>query len=839
MKFNNIRHLNVFNLIQHLIALVLILVISIYIAIPSGLFSYSSEEFNLENFGNAFILKNEEGELEILKNKLHESNFTLDVIENNKVISKNYNVSFDNNHFSINGDVLALSTKSGNTYLSDDGKTFKKQKGRINSLNFAKDAISPPNISALLNGSAFDLVKTQHSSQISALVYSSGMREIEYYAVLPEDFSFDRTDDELLSEILRVTFNANQYLKDINLKLIPKGIKVYRSTSKYTQALKTRDPYLMLSNGVDERSQINKDKVGDLLVVFSRSYFSRATGLSFQNVICSNPTYSVSFVSGGASNNSFELSLSSVLAHEAGHIIGMGHDDTLYSQGFSLMATRQQIMPFGFSEKSKNEELAFSGLGQESGSCLSSVLSSTDSDKDGYLDNQEDAIGSDSLDNGSFYSGLSGKTYLGWNTFNQQELVGEFGGADLNSKELTVKLYNSEGNTIFNGSLSLKGFQEVDLIFSNILSNYKDQYGLIEISSEGNYYARGSTYAFKNKYDNLQYVNQQSAFSSFSKDPVFIPYNSIVPSGLTNISSVQNWLSLVNLGDKTETFRVRTFSPYGILSKEISIAVPAKGRRDIQADNDVVTDKSGIIQVEVLNSNNTTNFNSFINRYYLDRNSKFITSLLVEGQKPSGAKKIFVNNSQATANADAWIEVVNSLLVSNAVHVKVEKANNEVILDKMIEISPLSAQHINLPNLSQDYIVSLESLKTEGLSILGVSYSNKSGVSVLPFQEEFRVDRYSSVNTFLNTNNYLVVSNTLKKKGVLVCKLNENQSTNYNLTGNPFEIIKVKDLFSNLLNNNYSTITCRGVDGSGGTVPISMRVDRVLGNNLTIKSISK
>ncbi len=851
--------------------------IVLLILCPSGLYQNDINNYDLLSISGGapsssgadsshFILRNSNGDTEFLRfNNSVSKRIEVSTVDRSEVSKTYFRYALTNNHAVLNGGLLAVSANSGQIFESLDGSKFRKQNKDRNdsSFNFLNDSQAPPQ-SALLPGkinlneisrTASNLKSSrdmQTSSDISALVYSSGLREIEFYAVLPEDFSEGYSEEELLAQVLRVTFNANQYLKDINLVLVPVGVKIYRGSSRFTQALQARDPYEMLGAGVDERREMGVAN-SDLLTVFSKTYFSRATGLAYQTTACENPMYSVLFASGGALNAAYELTLSAVLAHETGHYLGISHDDSHYSSGFSLMSSRQVSMPFGFSVRSKEEQNGYSGLGQVGGSCLSSRSNELDSDFDGVPNADEIVHGTDPNDSGSFYNKQSGKFFIGWNRFASQEMVGEIANSADRINLLSLKFHDPSGQEISSMSLTLNPKVEFDLLFSDILKDHKNSYGLVEINSLEPIHGRGSIYSFEKNFENFNFVNQQAIFRGVKGKPLFIPFNSIVPNTLPQGSSVANWLSVVNTGNVGSTIRVRTFSPGGFLTKERILFLNPKSRQDISGGSE--SDKSGIHQIEILNSQNSTlpyseiGFNAFLNRYYVDPSGNIVASALAEGEFPNGAKRYFVHNAGPRLKTfgqtpvDAWIEVANSLIVSNSVKVKAEMESGEVIFDKMLELSPLSGTHIQLPFLNRNYIVTIESLKPEGLTIFGAKYVNEFGiqsVEALKFQEEMQVEKYASVNSFINTSSNLILTNSNKKKGTLTCRISESSRTlerTVELTANAFEIHSIAEMFPEFGNNRYATISCLAKEPNGTIIPASYRIDRFIEGRHVLETI--
>jgi hypothetical protein len=387
------------------------------------------------------------------------------------------------------------------------------------------------------------------------------------------------------------------------------------------------------------------------------------------------------------------------------------------------------------------------------------------------------------------------------------------------------------------------------LILDGIKEVSKDSYGIIEVSSDKPIHARSTTYSFNNNFEKFNYVLQQNLFKPLRSKKAFLPYNSIVPGTMPKGSKVVNWLSLINTSSIAERFRVRTFSPTGILSDEKVVLVPAKGRRDIPADSSQVTEGLGTHEVEVLSRDNNLKLNASLVRYYHDQSGRIVSASQLDASSPSGATKSFVYNAGPKVKTfgiipvDSWIEVVNTNLTSNSFRILAETEGGEVLMKKSFELQPLSQIHLQLPSFTKNYLVKIDSLKVEGLSIFGLRYINDFGfmsVESLKFIEEMKTEKFGSVNTFINSTNTLVLTNSLKKKGILNCRVFSNFGTlerSQELTAEVFEIHSIEELFPNIKKDSYFTLGCSMKEFNGEVILNSMRIDRYVENKLMLEQV--
>lgn len=680
---------------------------------------------------------------------------------------------------------------------------------------------------------------------------SQQIREIPYRVVLPEDFSQETPELDLVSEVVRVTFNANQYLREIGFALVPTGITIYRNTSRFSSALQNRDPYTMLSKGVEEKRALPPSESGVLLAVFSKTFFSRAAGLSYLSTACENPLYSVVFASTLGSKSNYEISLSTVLAHEVGHFLGMSHDDIFYTKGFSLMAARQVTMPFGFSDISKSEQQQYSAMNAPGGACLLPSASRTDTDNDGVSDVQEVRRGTSPEDAGSYYVPLRGTSYLQWNTNLGQETVGEFINVEDTPIGLKLLFRNSRGEQIAQRTITLGAKQQQDILFTSLIGSHKNSYGILEVHSENTYIAKGTTYSFSNTFENFTFVHQQDAFQGMSGMTQFLPINFAVPNTMTKGSRVTHWLSIVNTGMHDSVFRVSVYSPQGGFRYERFFAIPAQGRFDYEVRPDDSLDTHGTVIVEQLTKGSGYSYHAFVQRYYYERSGRLASSILLDGAMPSGVQKSLVyspgirNGSRNSLVQDAWIEVANALLISNTILVRAFDKQGKVVFERSHELLPYGQVHVQFPSLIDEYVLHIEAAHPDSVYGTAIQYLNDQGRisnEQLSFQEENLVEKYLNINTFVNTTSQFVLTNSTRAQGVLRCQTEvAGRELRYEgaLSGASFEIRDVRDLFPEFPKQHYARVYCALTNIEGSPLPSSMRVDRFVEQKRRIQTLSR
>lgn len=204
---------------------------------------------------------------------------------------------------------------------------------------------------------------------------TQAFREIQMIMVSSGDFTDGRNDGQVAAQIASIVSGANIYYEPLKLFISLAGLQIYQrgAADPYNDATQHADALEMHDTLANQWSgrPIPEHDMASVLAKGSFKFSGQSIlGLAYQAVSCEVPDFAFLFATQGQRNASGELSLVSTFAHEIGHILGMGHDDTLYPQGHSLMYSFSNPNSFGFSQLSVDQYLNYAGPGQVAGACL-------------------------------------------------------------------------------------------------------------------------------------------------------------------------------------------------------------------------------------------------------------------------------------------------------------------------------------------------------------------------------------------------------------------------------------------------------------------------------------
>ncbi len=710
----------------------------------------------------------------------------------------------------LDGEPLVLSGPDNRTLVSTE---IGYREFTPESIDFEDDLLEAPNVDQLSD--ILSLARSSRRAESSTGIF----REIDFRVISAPDYSSNKSDQQILSSALKNIYLANQYLKALNLVVVLKDLKVFREHEGFFQAIEKRDPYRMLEKTADEHNFDFNSSI-DITATFSNTYFPNASGLAYAKTSCINPHYSVLFVTQGGTSLSQELSLPSTLAHEIGHIIGMEHDLSIYGDlGASLMTKSTSVFPFGFSQVSIQQQRAFSSSGNAGGACFNVKSDLGDSDSDGVSDELESSYGTDPNDPGSFPRSKLKRAFASWNGFKGQTSVGEILGSIREDNNLSINIRNLNGEILSAKQISLARSSELDIIFSDLLPEFTDTYGIVEIvANSGSFHGLSNTYAHTGTYGTFNYISKQAYFHG-SKFEESIPFNSFTPYSFPQGSEVLNWLSVGNLNGTTEDFEITRLTMDGQVSSREFLSVPAMGRRDVLAGgpNGLLSGSVNVRPVDF--GNEELLFHSFISRYYSKPRTGLTGSVIVDGTVGSDVDRVIVLDNDLILSdkmSNTWLEVSNTSRISGALTLtQIDEANNESV----VSVSMKPYQTVHLP-LTREGLMAYRISSTVPYTANGFRYKGERGTSTvqryLP-QEFYSSNLSGSLNTFLNSSSYLYVFPESTTKETLYCRLIDNNRViehSVNLAGSRITKVSLESLFPEAIKDSYYNIAC-GFNNAG------------------------
>ncbi len=199
-------------------------------------------------------------------------------------------------------------------------------------------------------------------------------REVELVVVAPSEFGRNRSEQQVVAQILTTVGAANLFFEPLGLAFQVVGIELFTdpASDPYDEASRRQNSSGMLSTVREEWSQRTSPK-HDLVAVLGSGKYRNTYGLGYTGASCVSSDHSFVFATQGGTTAAAEISLAATLAHEFGHFVGMGHDSTSYPTGPSLMSPVYVAKPEGFSDYSISEYMSHAAPGRPGGECFTSM----------------------------------------------------------------------------------------------------------------------------------------------------------------------------------------------------------------------------------------------------------------------------------------------------------------------------------------------------------------------------------------------------------------------------------------------------------------------------------
>ena len=225
-----------------------------------------------------------------------------------------------------------------------------------------------------------------------------------------------------------------------------------------------------------------------------------------------------------------------------------------------------------------------------------------DSDGDGWTDTEETNAGSDAQDKSSFPKTLRSPAYSIWNGFIEMTNIVELVNTEGVQSVAKLSLFKIDGSLGGSQDIVIPPYGQFDVILNDFPGFSRNSYGVIKIEFDTNitgqvvYYQRGilperaefadfgSSGEFINFALPLHLTNPTRGDSTVLFNTFPLKFLDNIYGDLTrtiNPSHMSNWLSIINLSEKTEKYLVESYDQSGnlIISRELEL--PAFGRQDL------------------------------------------------------------------------------------------------------------------------------------------------------------------------------------------------------------------------------------------------------------------
>ncbi len=378
--------------------------------------------------------------------------------------------------------------------------------------------------------------------------------------------------------------------------------------------------------------------------------------------------------------------------------------------------------------------------------------------------------------------------YFQWNTFLGIQNFIELLNPSANPTQASVRLYNSSGNQIYAGSISLEAFQQFDISINGLGGIMADEIGFGEVvSTNNNIQGQVFSYRFSETAEEFDFV-RNTKLSSSTQATQYLTFNTFNPN---SGSPVNNWLTLINL-DSTHnrSFLVNLYDLAGTLVRTQTVIISPNSRVDVQAGHESPgANQAGLIEI---NPNNTQSpYLASIVRYGVGTlQTNDFAMALSSSSGASGNQWVPISSGGAAAN---WLVLSNTS--DSSIDASVSYFNNAGNLLGTDDVTlPAHAQH-HVPAHSiivdrTSGIAKIETAAGELIRAESIYYffnattrevSTSYGILA---QSSFPGTSYSNYNLYIGNSNFLKLFNIAESSSLvsLVAYKQDGSSSSHSFT---------------------------------------------------------
>ena len=322
----------------------------------------------------------------------------------------------------------------------------------------------------------------------------------------------------------------------------------------------------------------------------------------------------------------------------------------------------------------------------------------TDSDGDGYTDQQELLDGTDPYDRGSFLQVLETTVCSEWNGFLNMWNIMEHMNKSEQTMQVHATLYNLDGEVRGTEDFTIGAGLQFDLLIHDIEGFEQNSYGKVCSTATS-----GSPGDLDGRMVYYKPVDQQGSSFEFAfampfmngrTGEQYVPFNNYQPSlsyeDRNNL--VANWIQISNLNSSEQS---GTLSFYGQSGEELSsthILLLPEARRDIGA-HELGRDIVGLAIWQP--DSNTAKFNLKNIRYIYDNSEwreSFQSAFVIDGMIATGE---LITVPLDTRDSSSVLEIANTKAESETVEVNLYTSEGEQVVETLqISLSAYSSYHL-------------------------------------------------------------------------------------------------------------------------------------------------
>lgn len=372
-----------------------------------------------------------------------------------------------------------------------------------------------------------------------------------------------------------------------------------------------------------------------------------------------------------------------------------------------------------------------------------------------------------------------------WNGFLGMVNILELLNAADSSSTVLVRLYDLDGMLLSDTEVEVKAKNQTDLVVNDLIGFSDTSYGSVEVVGvSGPVNGRITYYLphFGSWGSGFDFSFSLPFFNAHKGDSYAI-FNSYNPSRNINTQSylIPTWLTVANLAKKQTYFEIEYYDQEGQSISIIEIAVPPKGRRDIQAGHEFST-CSAVGIVAVRPQQEEASYVATVNRYgRFGEDERYGFGFSVPTRAGNSS---LISAPIGSVDGLSVLELANVSDKTNYIHLSWHKQNGMLSHAETKLLEPYAQEHLIVASILKDFELGSITIDGSEAIIAGVAeyyYDNITNeVSTAGYSEAleaFGTSLSGTYNTYLGMSNWLRLINLADKKQNVEIKIGETKET--------------------------------------------------------------